>query len=253
MPQLARNLSGRLIGRDISYYPRLSSTMEVARDRARHRVPEGAVILAGEQTAGRGRMKRAWISPLGSISLSVILYPDISRLPHLVMIASLAVARSIEQVTGLKTALKWPNDVLIRGKKVCGILIENELSGSAVSYAIIGIGINVNFTVCRLPQIASFATTLADELGHEIPLTDLVGALLAEMDWLYAKPASDSIYREWRDRLETLGKPVTVTSGHTVMHGTAEAVAPDGSLLLRQEDGTLSRVIAGEITLRDSS
>jgi len=227
--------------------------MEVARDRARHRAPEGTVILAGEQTTGRGRMKRTWISPPGSISLSVILYPDISRLPHMVMIASLAAARSVEQVTGLKTALKWPNDVLIRGKKVCGILIENELSGSAVSYAIIGIGINVNFTVRRLTQIASFATTLADELGHEIPLTDLVGALLAEMDQLYAQAGADSIYREWRDRLETLGKPVTVTSGHTVMHGTAEAVAPDGSLLLRQEDGTLSRVIAGDITLRDSS
>lgn len=250
---LACNLKTRLIGRNISYYPRLASTMDVAREKARQKAAEGTVILAGEQTGGRGRIKRPWISPPGSVSLSVILYPDPARLNYLVMMAALAVARSIEQVAGLETSLKWPNDVLIRGKKVCGILIESDLSGNAVSHAIIGIGINVNFSVARFPEIAGFATTLADELGREVPLNDLVGHLLADLDRLYRWPETEAIYREWRERLETLGKWVTVTSGRAVFQGTAESVTRDGSLLLRREDGTLAQVIAGDVNLRDSS
>jgi BirA family biotin operon repressor/biotin-[acetyl-CoA-carboxylase] ligase len=250
--QLVCNLKARLIGKNISYYPRLASTMDMAREKARQKAAEGTVILAGEQTGGRGRIKRLWISPPGSVSLSVILYPDMARLNFLVMMAALAVARSIEQVIGLKTSLKWPNDVLIRGKKVCGILIESDLSGSTVSYAIIGIGVNVNFSIARFPEIAGFATTLSDELGSDVPLNDLVGHLLADLDHLYRCPETEVIYREWRDQLETLGKRVTVTSGKAILQGTAESVTRDGSLIIRREDGTLAQVIAGDVNLRDS-
>ncbi len=247
--RLARNLQTAYIGRVISYYPRLTSTMEAAREKARHGAAGGTVILAGEQVGGRGRMGRRWISPPGSLSLSVILYPSLARMQCLVMMAALAAARSIEQVSEVGTGLKWPNDVLTRGKKICGILVESELRGNAAACALVGIGINVNFTAAAFPEVAGFATTLADELGREVPLDDLAGRLLAELDSLYGLPAA-AIYREWRDRLETLGKQVTVTSGKTVLQGTAESVNEDGNLLVRRKDGTLARVIAGEVSLR---
>ena len=106
--------------------------MDAARQEARNGASEGTVIIAGEQTGGRGRIKRAWMTPKGNIALSVILYPDISCLHYLIMLVSVAAARSIEAVTGLKPDIKWPNDVLINGKKVGGILIENEMTGSRV-------------------------------------------------------------------------------------------------------------------------
>jgi len=137
-------LDTRFIGQKIIYFPQLSSTMDVARSEARQGVSEGTVIIAGEQTSGRGRLKRHWLSPPGNVALSVILHPDVSSLPCLIMIASLAVVRSIESTTGLKADIKWPNDILIDGKKVCGILIENEISSDKTARAIIGIGVNVN-------------------------------------------------------------------------------------------------------------
>ena len=123
------------------------------------------MIIAGEQTEGRGRLKRTWLSPAGNIALSIILYPDINSLPYLIMIASLAAVKSIESVTGLKTQIKWPNDILIDGKKVGGILIENEVRGNKVAYSIVGIGINVALNVADYNEIAATATSLKDESG----------------------------------------------------------------------------------------
>ncbi|MGB2827011.1 MAG: biotin--[acetyl-CoA-carboxylase] ligase, partial [Dehalococcoidales bacterium] len=143
-PELVTDgLETRFIGQRVLYFPAQTSTMVAARQEARQMAAEGTVVITGEQTAGRGRAKRVWLSPRGSIALSIVLYPDVSQLPYLIMIASVAAARSIETVTGLETQLKWPNDVLVNGRKVCGILIENELKGSRVAWAVIGIGINV--------------------------------------------------------------------------------------------------------------
>ncbi|GAH88453.1 unnamed protein product, partial [marine sediment metagenome] len=112
--------------------------MEVAKQEAQLGAVEGTVIIADEQTAGRGRIKRVWLSPKGSVALSIILYPSVVNLPSLIMLASLAVVHSIEAVTGLKPQVKWPNDVLVNDKKVCGILIESSVRGNIVDYAIIG-------------------------------------------------------------------------------------------------------------------
>ena len=112
------NLESRFIGQSVIYYPSLTSTNEAAKQEARRGAVEGTTIIADEQTAGKGRKKRVWLSPRGSISLSVILYPDIAYLPSLIMLASLAVVHSIKAVTGLKSQVKWPNDVLISGRKV---------------------------------------------------------------------------------------------------------------------------------------
>jgi BirA family biotin operon repressor/biotin-[acetyl-CoA-carboxylase] ligase len=226
--------------------------MEVARREAQRGAVEGAVIIAEEQTAGRGRPRRTWLSPRGSIALSIILYPDVAYLPSLIMLTSLAVAHSIEAVTGLKPGLKWPNDVLINGRKVCGILIESEVRGSRADYTVIGIGINVNLNLSDFPEIPPTATSLSDELGREVSRLEIIRHLLVEVEQLYLNlQAGGSVYEEWRDNLVTLGRRVHVSWGETVYEGIAESVARDGSLLLRHQDGSLTRIVAGDVTLRD--
>ncbi|MBA7688640.1 Bifunctional ligase/repressor BirA [subsurface metagenome] len=184
--------------------------------------------------------------------MSVILYPSVVHLPSLIMLASLAVVHSIETLTGLKSQVKWPNDVLINGKKVCGILLESGVRGNIVDYAIIGIGINVNLRLSDFPEILATATSLSNELGRDVSRLNVIQRLLVEIERLYlVLKAGGSIYEEWWDSLVTLGRRVRVKSGKTIYEGVAESVARDGSLLLRHSDGSLSRIVAGDATLRD--
>ncbi len=247
---IADNLESHFIGQRVIYYPRLTSTMDVARREAQHGAAEGTVIIADEQTMGKGRLKRAWLSPKGSIALSIILYPGVFYLPSLIMLASLAVVHSIETITGLESQIKWPNDILINDKKVCGILIESDVRGNTVVYAIIGIGINVNFRLSAFPEILSTATSLADELERDVSRVDVIRCLLVEIEKLYlALPDGEPVYEEWRDRLVTLGRKVQVKSGGTILEGIAESVARDGSLLLRYSNGSSTKIVAGDVSL----
>jgi BirA family biotin operon repressor/biotin-[acetyl-CoA-carboxylase] ligase len=248
--EITDNLKTGFIGHKVLVYPSLSSTNDVAKREARKGAEEGTVVVAEEQTAGRGRLKRAWLSPRGSVALSIILHPTPAQLPLLIMVASLAVVHCIEKV-GLATQIKWPNDVLINNKKVCGILIESDVRGSAVDYAVIGIGLNVNVNTADFPEIATTATSLSREMGRELSRRGVIGCLLEEVEKLYlALSEGDSVFREWRDRLVTLGKKVEVSSGKTSYRGLAESVASDGSLLLRQPDGQLIKIVAGDVSLR---
>ena len=249
---ITHNLETNFIGQRVIYYSRLSSSMDVAKQKAQHGATEGIVVIAEEQTAGRGRIKRAWLSPKGSIALSIILYPSLVYLPSLIMVASLAAVHCIKKVTGLKSQIKWPNDVLVNGKKVCGILIESDVKGSSVNHAIIGTGINVNLRLSDFPEISPTATSLSDELGRDVSRLDMIRCLLAETERLYLTlPTGGAVYQEWRDNLVTLGKKVQVSSGETTYKGVAESVASDGSLLLRQSNGSLTKIVAGDVTLRE--
>lgn len=239
-----------LIGREIIYYSSLSSTNDTAREKARDGAPGGTVIIAGEQTAGRGRLKRSWLSPKGNIALSILLRPDTESLPYLIMIASLAVTRSIESVTGLQAQIKWPNDILISGKKVCGILIENDLKGNEVEFAIIGIGINIGLNVAAHEEIAKTAASIQTKT-NEILRHKLIEALLTEFDGLYQLiPGGKLIYNEWKKKLITLGKRVKATWGAQVIEGIAESVDESGALYIRDDTGDLIKVVAGDVTLR---
>jgi BirA family biotin operon repressor/biotin-[acetyl-CoA-carboxylase] ligase len=249
---IMRGLQTALIGRSIIYHPTLTSTMDAARLEARLGVGEGTVIIAGEQTGGRGRLRRAWLSPAGNIALSIVLYPPPDGLPYLIMMAALAAARAIESVAGLKTLIKWPNDVLIGGKKVGGILIENEMKGKKVAFSIVGIGININLDIAGYPEISSTAASLeSGSTGNDLRLK-IIRALLTEFDRLYAGlPDGRPIYQAWRDKLITLGKQVKATSGSQVIEGIAESVNETGALLVRRSDDSLISIFAGDVTLRE--
>ncbi len=243
----------KLIGRNILYYPTTASTMDVAKQAAKDGAAEGTVIIADRQTAGRGRLKREWLAPTGSsLLLSILLYPEPEILRRLTMVACLAVSRGIEQVTGLKADIKWPNDVLINNRKVSGILSEADISGDSIRYAIVGIAINVNLDTNAIPEIAGTATSLSMELGRKVSRLKVLVALLNEFDSLYAAlQRGEPICQQWRQRLETIGRRVTVRCGDEVQQGYAEDVDENGNLLLRHDDGSLSTIAAGDVTLRE--
>jgi BirA family biotin operon repressor/biotin-[acetyl-CoA-carboxylase] ligase len=244
---ITRGLRTKFIGRKIVYFPTLPSTMDAAREAARGGAEEGTVIIAGEQTAGRGRLNRQWISPPGNIAMSIILYPAISSLPYLIMIASLAAVHAMEAVAGVKSQIKWPNDILIDGKKVGGILIENEVRGDKVDYSIIGIGINIDLEVAAHPGISSTAISLHGKDRR----VKIIRSLLAEFERLYLRlPHARSIFEAWRKRLVTLGQKVRATSSNEAVEGIAESVDESGALMIREANGTLTKVVAGDVTLR---
>ncbi len=247
---ITHGLRTSFIGRKVLYFPLVTSTMDAARQAVRQGALAGTVVIAGEQTAAKGRLKRSWISPPGNIALSLILFPDITALPYLIMIASLAVSYSLEKVAERPTQIKWPNDILIDGKKVAGILIENEVKGEKVVYSIIGIGINIDMNVAAFPDISSTAASLDSGLAKNLKIK-IIRSLLIEFDRLYLKlPDGKSIYTAWRDRLVTLGKPVRATSGTQIIEGIAESVDESGVLSIRQSDSNLTKVVAGDVTLQ---
>jgi len=244
------SLNTKFIGRNILYYASITSTNEIAKQNALNRSVEGTVVISEEQTAGKGRLNRTWRTPKGTLALSIILYPKIDHLHLLIMIASLAVVRSIKKLTGLTAEIKWPNDVLIKGKKVCGILIENKLKGDNVEYSIIGIGLNVNLKSSTISDVAYAATSLSDELNNEISLLQVIRYLLSEFELLYL--SKDTVFEEWHRNLVTLGKSIRITSGNSVYEGVAESVDISGNLILKQADGNTIKIVAGDVTLRTS-
>ncbi len=244
-------LKTTFIGQKILYYPRLDSTMEIARREALWGADAGTVIIAGEQTAGRGRLQRTWISPPGSLAISVILRPNLDKLSSMIMLAALAVTDTIHEVTGLKPVIKWPNDILLREKKISGILIENDIRNGQLKYTVLGIGININVRISQYPEIATIATSLADELGREISRRDVLVSLLEELERGYRALANDqAVWQRWKDNLVTLGQKVQVQIGRQIYTGTAEEVTRDGSLMLRQKEGGLVKIIAGDVSLQ---
>jgi len=169
----------------------------------------------------------------------------------MVMLAALAVTYGIRSLTGLKPQIKWPNDVLIGERKVCGILIENDIRKDVLKHMIIGIGINVNLQIDQHPEIASFATSLSDQLGRPISRGEVLRSVLVEMDRLYIDlPQSERLFNQWKSNLVTIGLQVQVNMGNQIYTGLAESVTDDGSLMVRQKDGHLVKIIAGDVMLR---
>lgn len=249
---IQRLRSGHLFGCRVVYLPQVGSTQDVARQEAVAGAPEGTVVLADEQTAGRGRFGRSWVSPPGrSVHLTLVLRPDAARLRTLGIIAPVAVARAVEALADLRPAIKWPNDVVVNQRKLAGVLIESEAVGNQVAFALLGIGVNVNLEVAAHPEIAGLATSLLSELGREVSRELLLLLLLQELEELYlATPPGAAAYQEWRRRLVTLGREVRVSFGDRVEEGLAEDTDANGDLILRRPDGSRLAVSAGDVTLR---
>ncbi len=249
LARLRAALAGLRLGHPLIYFPALDSTNSHAAALAQTGAAEGTLVTTDDQTAGRGRIGRTWKSlPGRQLALSLVLRPAFP--PHfLVMASALAVAEAIETVTGLTPAIKWPNDVLVGGRKVCGILIE-----TSPGVAILGIGLNVNGSLADDAELATRATTLADAAGRDLAREDLAIALVRRLDVLYALLASggtaarEQVRDVWRGRLVTLGRRVSIRQGGAEIAGVAEDVDADGALLLRRDDGTLQTITWGDVS-----
>ncbi len=245
-------LQTNAFGRDLIFEPSVGSTMDLARDAASHGAPEGLVALADEQTAGRGRLGRSWVSPPAvNLMPALLLRPPAAVLRHVAMIAPLAVCYAVEEAAGLIPDIKWPNDVQVAGKKLAGILIETSIEGGDADFVLVGTGINVNLDPRRYDEIRDLATSLAVELGHDLDREPLLAAYLLHFERLYeAAKSGISPFDVWRSRLVTLGQHVRATTPTETLEGRAEGVAEDGTLLLRTADGALHAIEAADVTLR---
>lgn len=244
-------LSTREIGRNIIYRSSVSSTMDVALKEVLKGAPGGTAIIAEAQEQGKGRLDRSWISPAGGIYVSIILYPPRELISLLTMIASLAVTDCIREVSGIQADIKWPNDIMIDGKKVGGILARSGSSPLKGCYAILGIGINADIDIMQQTEIADIATSLSSVAGESVSRQKVICNLLESFEkWYQALAAGHPVWEDWRDRMITLGKQVTVKAGDAVYEGIAETVSRDGSLLVRRADGELIAIPAGDVTLR---
>ena len=252
-------LATRYVGRNLIYLDSTTSTQDRARWEAEAGAPEGTTVVADEQTAGRGRFQRSWVSPRGrAIYLSLVLRPRPAELLKLNMVASLAVARAVRAVTGLEPQIKWPNDVQLSGKKLAGMLVDTAMQEGSVDYAVVGIGLNVGLDPSQHPEIADIATSLSWELHSPVQRLPVLSALLLYLEKLYESvKRGESLLAEWKPCLGTLGQSVRVTwpgdaeKKSLVEEGIAEGVDEEGALLLRRADGSVARVIAGEVSLRD--
>lgn len=248
---IRRGLTTRFIGQEVVCYDSLNSTNEVAKDLARQGTPDGTLVVADQQTAGKGRRGRRWLAPRGtSLLMSLILHPSLTtpEIPRLTMASSLAVANAIEEVTRLPVHLKWPNDILLGGKKAGGILVEVGLSGGVLDYAVIGIGVNVNLDVRLVPEIADIATSISAELGRSASRLELLRALLRLMESEYDLLLKGrSPHERWMARLCLLGEEVEVTTPWGQESGRAESVDADGALIVHRGDGTTVRITVGDV------
>jgi BirA family biotin operon repressor/biotin-[acetyl-CoA-carboxylase] ligase len=229
----------------IHHFREISSTMDAARQLAKRAAREGTIVIAEVQTRGRGRLSREWLSPEGGIYFTLVLRPRISPAyaPRVNLMAGIAVATTIRKLFGLKAELKWPNDVLIEDKKVCGILAEMDAETDVVNFVNVGIGINVNTS---MPRFEKTATSLKDALGREISRKEFLCALVVEIErWLPLLMKAD-LLEEWRRLSATLNKEVRVTSLGEEVTGRAIDIDATGALIVKDKDGSLRTVLVGD-------
>ena len=242
----------KVIGRKIIRYESVTSTNEVLKELALDGVEPGTVVVSGIQTEGRGRMSRTWESPEGGLWLSVLLDAtseiEQETLGIIPLMAGCAAVSAISLLTGLNARVKWPNDVLIKGRKVCGILGE-MVKVEERQLAIIGMGLNVNNPVQEDYEFSQVSTSIVEELGDKASIDELEAAILEELEVraaLLAKGEFHSIIEEWRGLSDTLGKRVRIKIQTEDIEGLARDIDENGSLLVEMGDGEVEKVMAGD-------
>ena len=246
----------KVIGRDIRVFVETTSTNDVIEKLARDGVREGAVVFAESQTRGRGRHGRKWLSPARKgLWFSILLRPDLcpQETTQLTVASATALVRAIKSETGLQPEIKWPNDILVRGRKVAGILTELNAELDHVKYVILGIGVDVNQGSTEFPpELRKTATSLRIETGRPLSRPELATAALRELDRDYARICAGrfaAVADEWEQSCSTIGHEVAIRLGERQIRGRAESLGEDGALLLRTDHGHLERITAGDVTL----
>lgn len=247
--EILSGLKTTLFGKNIHYYDEAGSSNDIAKKLA-PTAEEGTIVVVEQQTGGRGRLGRQWASPKGGIWFSTILKPRIalSAASRLTLTFGLSVAKTLRQY-GFDAKIKWPNDVLVNGKKVSGILTEVDAEIDTVEFVVIGIGINANMSLKDIPEdLRENSTTLRDEGGKSIDRVEFLQKLLFEMEQEYirfsTRPFSE-IMEEIITLSDTIGREVTVSMPNRIAEGTVVGISKTGALLLKRNDGEIEEIIAG--------
>jgi BirA family biotin operon repressor/biotin-[acetyl-CoA-carboxylase] ligase len=252
--EIQKGLHTRSFGRQVYHLRSVGSTNQVAKDLGRRGYPEGTLVVAEEQTAGRGRYQKSWWSPPETgIWMSLVLRPQLApyRIPQMTLVAGASCAQAIQDCLDMKPGIKWPNDIVYEGRKLCGILAEMDAAAEQVHFLVIGIGINVNQELTDLPdEIRGIATSLSVITGRRLERLPLVRRILDVFEEDYDRYCRDGFAaarEKWLSYQVTLGKLLRFQSGQDECIGEACGLDDDGSLLVRRSSGQIDRCIAGEI------
>ena len=232
-------------------FQRVTSTMDVAWQLVEADAPHGMAVVAREQTAGRGRFSRRWVSGEGDCLLtSVLLRPPVDAAPFLSIAGALAASDAVRALTGLSCAFKWPNDILLNGRKVCGVLTEVRADTDGNVIAVLGVGLNVNLDPAEHADIAEAAASLSSEMGIRFAVEDAEQAFLDALRERYTQciEAPQTLVDDWSARLSTLGREVTVHRQDGAVQGIAEGVDGEGRLLVRLASGDVRALSDGEVS-----
>jgi len=249
--EIQYKLETEIIGKTIYAYEKTDSTNRLAYDLAEKGSGEGIVVVSEQQRRGKGRLGRKWVSPPGGIYLSCIIRPTIapSEIQEFTLVAALSVCDALNEVTGLMPRIKWPNDILLGGKKVCGILTEMKAETDRIDFIVLGIGINVNASVKALPGTA---TSLSVELDRRVSRIDIVRSLLRNLEkeyFIFKERGFCAVRESVKKMSDTLHKRVRVSIHNDVIEGEAVDIDEEGALVLRMDAGSFHRVVSGDVSL----
>jgi BirA family biotin operon repressor/biotin-[acetyl-CoA-carboxylase] ligase len=250
--EIALGLKTRRLTGPVYHFEAVASTNDLAKELAAKGAPEGVLVVAEAQTGGRGRLGRQWDSPPGTgLYVSLLLRPPLppTEMPQITLTTAVAVARALKRVTGVSPGIKWPNDLLLAGKKLGGILTEMETESEQIRHVVVGLGLNVNNPAFPA-ELEPLATSLLLATGRRHSRVEILQAWLEEFEELYGRFLAREfagILDEWRSLTVTLGRRVTVRQGPVTICGQALEVAPDGALLVETDAGEVVRVTSGEL------
>ena len=256
--EISKNLNTSYIGKELYIYNEVSSTNTIAKFLSLHDVENGTVVISEKQTHAKGRSGKSWESPLGGVWLSIILKPNVdqSKFPLITLATGVAVAKTLEKIGVENPEIKWPNDIMINGKKVCGILTEAVAKFNTVENVIIGVGIDANLNVSEFPEeLQAGTTTLKEELEREGNENLLIKIFLEEFENIsevFNHEGYEDILKEWRKRSYSIGKIVEVREPfNTYYDGYVVGISKEGALIVEKIDGTLKKVISGECIIKN--
>lgn len=255
--ELRKGLNTKAFGSRVFTFEKIDSTNNCAKALANVGKEEGIVVIAEEQTAGKGRLGRSWEANRGeNLTFSILLRPKVSpeAINLLPLSVGVAIAEAIERVTRLKVECKWPNDLLLNGKKVAGILMESSMRENTIDFVVVGVGLNVNQTQFP-PNLQTRATSLKLESKQEIDRARLFKEILASLETNYyagMKTEFKSVMSSWLRRTPMLNKPIVISQQGTIISGFVRGLSPDGGLVLHT-NGTEKTLYAGDVTILGDS
>ena len=257
LPALVKlGLNTKIVGRNIVYFPRTDSTNKQAKELATRGTMDGTVVCSEYQTSGQGRLNRSWLSPFGeNLLFSIIFYPPVppTAVFNFTLFSSLAVCTSLMGLAHLQAGIKWPNDIYVRNRKICGVLTEFSAHQDRVTWAVVGIGLNVNVDFSDGAHLSEIATSVKRETGGSTRRIPLLHSILETVDRLYHRFLEGEgavIREEWLTHSIIIGKPVIITADGVREEGIAESIDESGALMLRASDGELKRIVYGDLSLR---